>query len=156
MARRHRQLHLPVKAIREGAQERVNTACGDYPSEACQSVTAHIAARGQVRERPSGDRLAGEACDLVHLDSHGMPIIVRGRRRHDRHLVGRATTAGARTLATKVGVIELNHALQGLLAVRIAWSSSACSWISHAVRSLVARSRLSARDDRPVLSWLMR
>jgi hypothetical protein len=62
---------------------------------------------------PLGDGLAGEALDQVKLQAHRLARGVERHRRHERHLVLRASARLAPvTLTTKVGVVKLYRAAQ--------------------------------------------
>lgn len=95
----------------------VRAAGGDDAGKAVQAIAAHIASRRQMHTSPVGDGLGGEAWECAELDAQGMAGVAGGDGGHEGHLVGRAPTANARTLAAEVGVIELDHARQRCLAV---------------------------------------
>ena len=69
----------------------------------------HGAAGAEVTFRPFDNRLGGEAGYWRQLDSAGMALSVHRDRRHERHLVLRATTGlTAAALAAEVGIIHLH------------------------------------------------
>jgi hypothetical protein len=97
--------------------EAVGAAGLDDPGEAGQAVAEHVAAGPQVGAGPRGHRTAGEAGDGAELGTHGPAVVADFDSRDERHLVLRASTGGAWALATQVGIVELDVALQRALGV---------------------------------------
>lgn len=89
----------------------------DDAAEAAQPVAEHIGAWHQRGACPVGNGLRGEGRYWCNLGVHRHSLRVDLHRRHERHLVRRATTARAGVLAAQVGVIDNNAVLQRQLRV---------------------------------------
>ncbi len=81
--------------------------------EAAQAVAEDEAAGLQAGLGPLADGLGGEAADHIELHVRRPTVVIRRQRRHERHLVLRATARlAARAFSTEVGVVQLHCAVR--------------------------------------------
>jgi hypothetical protein len=92
---------------------RVNaTGLGDR-GKAGQPVTEHRRIGQQAGLGPLGNGLECESADQIELHAHRLARGIERHRRHERHLVLRASARLAfRALTTEVGVVQLHRATQ--------------------------------------------
>ena len=91
----------------------VGAACCGDGCETTQTVADDCAAWGQGRLGPLGNGIGREAANQVEFQESGPVLVVQRHGGHERDLVLRTParlTAG--TLATEVGVVDLNDALE--------------------------------------------
>ena len=135
-----------MNAARRGDAMKAGQPIGDDPS-ACT----------EVELRPGGDFGETEALDDGELHAQRVSLLVGLDGGDKGRLAGRATTAlAAASLATEIGVIELDPPAERVLAVAL--HHHLHQLVAHAPRRVVGdpRWRCSFIAETPFLSWVMR
>lgn len=96
----------------------VGASCGGDGGETTQTVADDCAAWGQGRLGPLANGIGGESADQVELQESWPVLVVQRQGGHERDLVLRTSARfTAHALATEVGVVNLNDALESVDAL---------------------------------------
>ena len=96
----------------------VDAASGGHGGKATQSIADDRAVGRQGCFRPLANGVGGEATHHAELQKSGSTSVIQRNGRYERHLVLRSTTRlAACALATKVGVVDLDGALEPMAGV---------------------------------------
>ena len=96
----------------------VDAASGGHGGKATQSIADDRATGRQGCFRPLADGVSGETTHHAELQKSGSTSVIQRNGRYKRHFILRTTAHfSARTLATKVGIVNLDRTLEPMAGV---------------------------------------
>ncbi len=96
----------------------VDAASGGHSSKATQSIADDRTVGRQRCLRPLANGVGSETTHHAELQKSGPTSVIQRNGRYERHFILRSTTSlAARALATKVGVVNLDGALEPMAGV---------------------------------------